>query len=153
MIAAHHPRNLVIRRSVMWSNSGSPKVLVLATLACLSAPATFAGDGQELQPVDTNRMPSFTVMPDYPKIARRDRIEGEVQVCFEITRDGRTRRIAVRKSTHRLFEKPAIRAVRKSTYVTIPDDAVMSGIKACRTFRFTLEPTVVEAGNQAPAAD
>jgi len=137
----------------MRSISGLPKTLVLATLACLITPAIFAGDGEESQPVDTKRLPSFTVMPDYPKIARRDRIEGEVQVCFEITRDGRTRRVAVRRSTNRLFEKPAIRAVRKSTYIPLGDDAVMSGIKACRTFRFTLEPTVVEAGNQAPAAD
>ena len=97
--------------------------------------------------VGVGRKPLFTLMPDYPKIARRDRIAGEVQVCFDITRDGRTRRIAVRRSTNRIFEKPAIRAVRASTYVPLPDDAVVSGIKACRTFRFTLEPTVVEAGS------
>ena len=93
---------------------------------------------------DTQRMPRYTVMPDYPKIARRDRIEGEVQVCFNITRDGRTRRIAVRRSTNRLFEKPVIRAVRDSTYEPLPDDAKLSGIKACRTFRFSLEPVVIE---------
>jgi TonB family protein len=92
-------------------------------------------------------MPLLTVMPDYPETARRDRIEGEVQVCFEITRDGHTRRIAVRTSTHRLFEKPAIRAVRASTYVPLSKNAVLSGIKACRTFRFTLEPVVVETDN------
>ena len=96
---------------------------------------------------DTERTPQFTMIPDYPKVARRDRIEGEVQVCFDITRDGRTRRIAVRKSTHRIFEKPAIRAVRASTYEPLPDDAVMSGIKSCRTFRFTLEPVVKEASD------
>lgn len=87
------------------------------------------------------------MIPDYPKVARRDRIEGEVQVCFDVTREGRTRRIAVRKSTHRVFEKPAIRAVRVSTYLPLPSEAVMSGIKACRTFRFTLEPVVTETEN------
>ena len=96
---------------------------------------------------DHERLPLHTVMPHYPKTARRDRIEGEVQVCFEITRAGRTRRIAVRKSTNRVFEKPAIRAVRASTYVPLPKDAPMSGIKACRTFRFALEPVVVESGD------
>lgn len=89
-------------------------------------------------------MPKFTFIPGYPKVARRDRIEGEVQVCFEITRDGRTRRIAVRNSTNRVFEKPAIRAVRASTYEPLPPDAAPAGIKACRTFRFSLEPVVVE---------
>ncbi|MGI9236963.1 MAG: energy transducer TonB [Woeseiaceae bacterium] len=96
---------------------------------------------------DPERVPLFTVIPDYPKVARRDRIEGEVQVCFDITRDGRTRRIAVRKSTHRVFEKPAVRAVRVSTYEALPDDTEMSGIKSCRTFRFTLEPVVLETSD------
>jgi len=96
---------------------------------------------------DIERTPAHTVMPDYPKVARRDRIEGEVQVCFEITRKGKTRRIAVRKSTHRLFEKPSIRAVRASSYVPLPKNAALSGIKSCRTFRFSLEPVVVETGD------
>lgn len=125
------------------------KLLVLSAVTCLFAPPVCADDAQKSQPeaVDTPRLPSHTVMPDYPKVARRDRIEGEVQVCFDVTRDGRTRRIAVRKSTNRLFEKAAIRAVRASTYVPLPGDAVMSGIKSCRTFRFTLEPVVVETDN------
>ena len=131
----------------MWPTSSFPKAFLLTALACLFTSTTFAGDDPQSQAVDTERMPSYTVMPDYPKIARRDRIEGEVQVCFEIARDGRTRRIAVRKSTHRLFEKPAIRAVRASTYVPLSKDAALSGIKACRTFRFTLEPVVVETDN------
>lgn len=133
----------------MWRTSARPTALVLLALVFLSAPPVLADDAQQspLDRFDTKRVPSYTVMPDYPKVARRDRIEGEVQVCFEITRKGRTRRIAVRKSTHRLFEKPAMRAVRASTYVPVAKDAVVSGIKSCRTFRFTLEPVVVETGN------
>ena len=123
--------------------------IVLAALAFLGTPTLSSGDVDEPQAGEgsTERKPSFTMIPDYPKVARRDRIEGEVQVCFEVTRDGRTRRIAVRKSTHRVFEKPAIRAVRASSYLPLPSDAVMSGIKACRTFRFTLEPVVTETEN------
>lgn len=92
----------------------------------------------------SERKPLHTVVPDYPEAARRDRIEGEVQVCFEITRDGRTRRVAVRKSTHRVFEKPARRAVKQSTYVPLPREADVPVIKSCRTFRFSLEPVVSE---------
>ena len=94
----------------------------------------------------SERKPLHTVVPDYPEAARRDRIEGEVQVCFEITRDGRTRRVAVRKSTHRVFEKPARRAVKQSTYVPLPKEAEVPLIKSCRTFRFSLEPVVSEEG-------
>jgi len=128
---------------------------VLAVTVCLVSPGLFAADAEQSPDygADNKRVPLYTVMPDYPKIARRDRVQGEVQVCFEITWDGRTRRIAVRNSTHRLFEKPAIRAVRMSTYVPVVDDAVLSGIKSCRTFRFTLEPTVVETDDPVPASD
>lgn len=125
------------------------RLSMLAVLSLLAAHAQASADEQSatFSDFDSQRKPLLTLIPDYPKVARRDRIEGEVQVCFDITRAGRTRRIAVRKSTHRILEKPAIRAVRASTYEPLSDDAVMSGIKSCRTFRFTLEPVVVEAGN------
>lgn len=136
-------------RRAMWPTRRSAKLLLLAVTACAHMPTVYAGDEQELQPgkTDTDRTPLHTVIPEYPEIARRDRIEGEVQVCFDISRDGRTRRIAVRKSTHRLFERPAIRAVRASMYAPIPRDMKVPAIKACRTFRFTLEPVVVEKEN------
>ncbi|MBT8068134.1 MAG: energy transducer TonB [Gammaproteobacteria bacterium] len=134
----------------MWKSRQSGQFFLAAALCLAAAGALRAADVPDTPDAaaldtDTERTPQITMIPDYPKVARRDRIEGEVQVCFDITRDGRTRRIAVRKSTHRIFEKPAIRAVRASTYEPLPKDAVMSGIKSCRTFRFTLEPVVKEA--------
>ena len=130
----------------MWPTSGFARLLLLAVIACANTPTSYAGDAQESPrgAAETERIPSHTVIPEYPKIARRDRIEGEVQVCFNISRNGVTRRIAVRKSTHRLFERPAIRAVRASTYAPVPRDMDVPAIKTCRTFRFTLEPVVVE---------
>jgi TonB family protein len=113
--------------------------LVLLTALTLSNMAS-GSDTVENFDSDTDRMPLLTSVPDYPEVARRDRIQGEVQVCFNITRDGYPRRIAVRSSTNRLFEKPAMKAIRKSTWVRLDDDEAMSGIKACRTFRFTLVP-------------
>lgn len=89
---------------------------------------------------DTKRLPSHTVAPEYPRKARRDRIEGEVQVCFDIDRQGRPRRIAVRNSTNRAFEKPSIRAVRASTFRSLKEDEPLQSMKSCRTFRFTLHP-------------
>lgn len=93
-----------------------------------------------MQDTDTERKPLHTVVPDYPKEARRDRLEGEVQVCFKITRNGVPWRIAVRKSTNRVFEKTALKAVRESTFVPLLPDEEAANIKACRTFRFYLEP-------------
>ena len=87
----------------------------------------------------SQRLPMNTVAPVYPSVARRDRVEGDVQVCFNVDREGRPYRIAVRSSTNRVFERPAIRAVRASRYYAIPDDEEVPGIKTCRTFRFRLE--------------
>ena len=92
----------------------------------------------------SDRKPLQTMVPTYPERARRQRIEGEVEVCFNVDREGRTSRVAVRHSTHRLFEKPAMLAVRASTYHPLPEGRQPSGIKTCRTFRFHLTPVAIE---------
>ena len=101
---------------------------------------------------DSDRVPKVTVAPLYPENARRDRIEGEVQVCYQIDNNGRPYRVAVRRSTHRIFERPSIRAVKASTYVALKPDEKTSGIKACRTFRFQLEPVIEPDVNDSVAA-
>ena len=128
-----------------------PFAAAAVAIVLLFNPTKAIGDESPVIKDDIDRVPVYTVMPDYPPVARRDRIEGEVQVCFEISRSGKTRRIAVRRSTNRLFEKAAIRAVRASTYVPLSKDAALSGIKACRTFRFTLEPVDPPASRTGPA--
>jgi TonB family protein len=101
--------------------------------------------GVEYVPGDEGeRVPMHTVVPLYPEEARRARIEGEVEVCFRIDREGNTSRIAVRRSTNRVFEKPARNAVKLSTYHPLPADQELSGIKTCRTFRFFLTPVAIE---------
>lgn len=95
---------------------------------------------------DTDRIPQHTVVPIYPHVARRDRIEGEVQVCYHIDKKGRPYRIAVRKSTHRMFERPAKLAIRASTFKPLEPGEKSSGIKSCRTFRFELTSVLAENG-------
>ncbi len=100
----------------------------------------------------SDRIPNVTVAPEYPRDARRDRIEGEVQVCYNIDNKGRPFRVAVRRSTHRIFERPSMRAVKASTYVPLKPDEKTSGIKSCRTFRFQLEPVVEPDADDSLAA-
>jgi TonB family protein len=108
----------------------------------------FAADEQPLVAYvidsSTDRIPSHTVAPEYPRKARRDRVEGEVRVCFDVNREGRTRRISVRTSTHRAFEKPSIKAVRASKFRPVGKDEPLQVMKSCRTFIFSLEPLEVE---------
>ena len=112
-------------------------------LACLLmlAPYVAAGDTSvtHLEDDRHERVPLNTVAPAYPTIARRDRIEGDVQVCFNVDRKGRPYRIAVRTSSNRVFEKPAIRAIRASRYQPVPKEQDVPAIKTCRTFRFRLQ--------------
>ena len=102
-------RQTVIRRA---ESRCIHRLHLLAIALCV----TPAAASEVIDTPMTDRKPLNTVVPVYPEKARRERIEGEVQVCFEITRDGRTRRIAVRKSTHRIFEKPSRRAVRSMRF-------------------------------------
>ena len=122
----------------MTIRAKAPSLLVLLTLV---SPAFGQEDQGPVHTVDSGseRKPIHTIVPEYPEAARRERIEGEVQVCFDITRAGTPRRIAVRRSSHRYFEKPARKAVRQSTWQAIPPGEAVPGIKACRTFRFRLE--------------
>jgi TonB family protein len=89
---------------------------------------------------NTSRVAVLVVAPKYPKHARRDRIEGEVQVCFDVSRRGRTRRIAVRHSSNRAFERPSIKAVRASTFKPLKKNQPLQPEKLCRRFIFSLVP-------------
>ena len=96
------------------------------------------------------REPLLTVVPVYPEKARRARLEGEVQVCFNVDRDGKTSRVAVRKSTNRIFERPSRNAAKASTYRPLSAGESLSGIKTCRTFEFLLTPVSIEVPEQVP---
>jgi TonB family protein len=98
-----------------------------------------------------DRVPLQTVVPVYPQRALKERVQGDVEVCFNVDREGRTSRIAVRNSSHSVFEKPAINAVRASSYLPLEDHEILSGIKTCRTFRFRLDPVAIEDPGDASA--
>jgi len=100
----------------------------------------------------SDRVPVITVAPEYPQNARRDRIEGEVQVCYHVDKSGRPYRVAVRRSTHRAFERPSMHAIKASTYVPLKPGEKTSGMKTCRTFRFQLEPVDVPVASDNFAA-
>lgn len=117
---------------------------LLASLALYTATNTDSEVRATVFDSQGDRVPLHTVVPEYPRKLRRDRIEGEVQVCFEVDRDGRTRRVAVRRSTHRALEKPALKAVRGSTFQALQENEVLSGIKSCRTFVFALKPVAAD---------
>ena len=122
----------------MMTKASAVTILLLAG-ASLSAEETSI---TRLVDEEGDRVPSYTVVPVYPQDARRDRIEGEVQVCYDVDVKGRPYRVAVRQSTNRIFERPSMRAIKASLYVPLDPGEKTSGIKTCRTFRFQLQPLV-----------
>ena len=116
---------------------------VLASLLVVAVPGRGVTEVTPATEHSGDRKPLHTVVPAYPKRALRDRIQGDVEVCFDVGRDGRTSRIAVRHSSNEVFEKAAREAVRQSTYVALAEGKTLSGIKTCRTFRFRLDPEEV----------
>lgn len=91
----------------------------------------------------TERVPATTAVPTYPRIARRDRIEGDATVCFRIDIDGRVRSIRVKNYTHRIFRRPALQAIKASSFEPLPADRMYSRERVCRTYRFRLTPVAV----------
>ena len=116
----------------------------LVGIALVAIAAAAAAQGVVEADADVDRVPLHTVIPAYPEKARRARVEGEVEVCFAVNREGRTSRIAVRRSSNRVFERPSVEAVRASTYKPLPPGQKPPGIKTCRTFHFVLSPVAVD---------
>ena len=102
--------------------------------------------------VDTNtdRVPALTAFPKYPSIARRDRIEGQATVCFKIRADGRISRPIVSDYTHKIFAKPALRAIKKSTFEPLGPGQILASARTCRTYRFRLDPILVDNDVEPP---
>jgi protein TonB len=118
------------------------------TLGVMSAATSAASDDAQgvthFIDTATDRIPALTAFPRYPSIARRDRIEGEATVCFKIKANGRISRAVVTDSTHRIFSRPALRAIKKSTFEPLGPGQVLDTARTCRTYRFRLDPILVK---------
>lgn len=65
---------------------------------------------------DRDPLPLVRVEPQYPPQARQRKLEGWVQVRFTISTAGSVEGASVVKSSHALFERPALQAVSKWKY-------------------------------------
>ena len=92
----------------------------------------------------SDRVPALTTFPKYPSIARRDRIEGDATVCFKIGAEGRIIRPKVKDYSHKIFRKPVLRAIKKSTFEPVGPGQILKTAKTCRTYRFRLEPILAK---------
>jgi protein TonB len=101
--------------------------------ASIQSDVYFADSGRE-------RTPAITAFPKYPSVARRDRVEGEATVCFTVNAKGQVIRPGIRSSSHKVFERPALDAIRASTFEPLKAGETKSSLKTCRIYRFKLAP-------------
>jgi TonB family protein len=127
---------------------------VIVCACCATIAAAFvstAGFAQQrpgiIHFIDTNtdRVPALTAFPKYPSVARRDRIEGEATVCFKIKANGKISRPVVTERSHKIFSKPALRAIKKSNFEPIGPGQILATARTCRIYRFRLDPILVKA--------
>jgi len=85
------------------------------------------------------RMPLNSAIPEYPEDARRERLEGEARVCFAVNARGEVIRPRIRSSTHRIFNRPTLKAIRASTFESLEAGELESPFETCRTYRFRLD--------------
>ena len=136
------------RKTSSKINSAFPVVAISMVLLLVSALAIAEEDGAvvtHLFDTSTNRVPFVTAFPKYPSVARRDRIEGEATVCFKIKTNGKISRPSMRNSSHKIFVRPTLRAIKKSTFEPLGPNQILATAKTCRTYRFRLEPVAVKA--------
>jgi TonB family protein len=129
------------------NNATRDSTVALLAAAFLLMPAWALAEKSEprvyhLTDSSTDRTPSMTSFPTYPRIARRDRIEGDATVCFKIGTDGTIRSIRVKSYTDRIFRRPVLRAIKNSSFEPLKPHEVYSSSRTCRTYRFRLEPVV-----------
>jgi TonB family protein len=127
--------------SVFLSATATLSILVGAAIAVANDESPVV---RHIFDSSTDRVPLLTAFPKYPSVARRDRIEGEATVCFKIKTNGKISRPSIRESTHKIFVRPTMRAIKKSTFEPLGPSQVLATSKTCRTYRFRLEPLVVK---------
>ena len=91
----------------------------------------------------TDRTPATTAFPQYPRIARRDRIEGDATVCFRIDVEGNIHSVKVKNYSHRIFRRPSLQAIKASSFEPLAPDEILQRARSCRTYRFRLTPITV----------
>jgi TonB family protein len=104
-------------------------------------PGPGTGDEQTVADrcVDREVQQRVLIAPDYPIAARREGLEGQVEVEFTVGPDGKVSEAKVVGSSARAFEAPALSAVKRWTFEprTVGCAAVASRVR--QVLRFGLE--------------
>lgn len=114
--------------------------ILVAGLACASSapespPASLSAD--EFEPFDTPPSIEKQIEPVYPEYAKQNQIEGTVMVRVVLSAKGKVEDARVVESSDRMFEEPALTAVRQFRFKPArkDDEGVRSAVMVPVYFR------------------
>lgn len=143
------PRCICCGWSLLWFDGPRVELKALAPPPALPVQPAFGRieveepDAPRVAPLELAKrfmcLPRTTVEPQYPRSARRRRIEGEVRIDVSIDRSGSVRSAAVLHAEPAgVFEQAALRAVRRWRYDTFDDSLPESCERTQVRLRFEL---------------
>jgi TonB family protein len=92
---------------------------VLATFLCLSVTMVLASgqeNAKEKTRVDVMPVVETRAMPKYPDAAKKDHLEGKVDLNVLVDTRGRVEKVEVLKTDARIFNEAAIRSAKEWTF-------------------------------------
>lgn len=105
-----------------------------------AAPANPSFDSVVLGPANSTLVSIINARPEYPISLSERRIEGFVVVRFDVTEAGTVENVTVVESTHRGFNRAAMRAAQKSRYrPTYVDGVAQRSTGLQKIYRFEME--------------
>ena len=89
---------------------------------------------------DRSTVPLVRISPDYPQRALMSGLEGWVQVQFTITGVGLVKDVVVVRSSNKIFEEPAVKAILRWRYSPkIENGVAVDSVGVQTIIRFTME--------------
>lgn len=108
---------------------------------CFADSAWPHGKAEYLYEIE-NYKPLKRVTAPYPKKAKKKKLEGSVLLEFSVNEKGRVFSISVAESTHKIFEKVAIKALGKVRFFPPSRKGLKAPLKNLRArYVFKLEGT------------
>lgn len=113
-------------------------VFVIIFALCLSVRAQDAADGIYTK-VDEKPTPTKTAKPDYPTDLKREGVDGLVAVITVIDERGNVIDVAVKKSSHAAFEKPAKDAIMRWKFTPAKKDGKAVKVRVTIPVKFSVQ--------------
>ena len=124
------------------------KSLAIAAAFTLVAGAAFAESDQAVVEVSVNGNKVTPQSANYPKMALRRRVEGEVVIEFTINSDGKAEDIEIVDAQPKgFFDRSAIQAVKNAQFQPVSDAGKVADGKIQQKYIYSLDPSITKGAD------